>query len=208
MQKLNTLTILTLVSAIACIPVEKETGETDTGTDEPTPDEDCTNGTDDDGDGDADCDDSDCADATECAVETSVAWTSTDIALTITNGDAAATYNWGIAENAGDCVDNGWCWTGEDCHLGYTVGTTGQTHTAGDVLQYCHPASVTGVTIAYGAQNQIAEEGQTTVFSNDSFSPNVTYILDNAASTEAETCWVWGIDPTYYSGYTKTCTEM
>ena len=73
-------------------------------------------------------------------VEVEVTWQATYLELAITNGDAAESYSFGLTE-----TDVGDPWTGEDCVYGYTSGGTSFT--------YCHPASVSGVALAYDASH-------------------------------------------------------
>lgn len=180
MRKLPTISLLSLVTAISCIPIgdyDKETGE--------------------------DFDTFDTEEQEETLpLEMSVSWGDSSISIDLTNGDADAMYYWGLAENSGDCLtaDYG-CWTGEDCFMGFDL-------TSGGNYTYCHPVNTNGGMLAYGASPDGVVEGSTTVFSSPNFSIDVTHILDNAASIEEETCWVWGADTNYYNGYDKTCIEM
>ena len=174
MQTVKTLGLLTIVSAISCIPIEdgKETGE-DSGTP-----------------------------VVADPLSTSVSWGDSSVSLSLENAETGASYYWGIAENAGSCLTSEYgCWTGEDCFMGFDL-------TDGGNYLYCHEVGATGGSLSYGAAPDSVVEGGTTVFSSANFSTVVTYLLDNAASTEAESCWVWGADTTYYNGYGKTCVEM
>ena len=131
-----------------------------------------------------------------------VDWSSNGITLEIENSDEAGIYNWGLAENAGECLTSEWgCWTGEDCHMGFDL-------TSGGNLTYCHPVEEGRNTISYGAAPDSVREGGSTVFGNSSFRTVVTHVLDNFASFEDETCWTWGADTSYYNGFYKNCIEM
>ena len=131
-----------------------------------------------------------------------VNWQSNGVTLEIENSDESGIYNWGITENAGSCLTSEWgCWTGEDCFMGFDL-------TSGGNLSYCHPVQEGRNTISYGASPDGVREGSSTVFGNASFSHLVTYVLDNYASFEEETCWTWGADTSYYNGFYKTCYEM
>jgi hypothetical protein len=177
MRKLSTISIISLVSAISCIPIgdyDKETGETfDTEEQEEE----------------------------VLPIEISVSWGDSSITLDLVNGDQGASYYWGLAENNGTCLTEGWCWTGEDCFMGYDL-------TEGGNYTYCHPVNTNGGMLFYGASPDAVEAGSTTVFSSTSFSVDVTHILDNQASLEDESCWVWGADTNYYNGYEKDCQVM
>ena len=173
MQNINKLAIFSLVTAVACIPIEevKETGE-DELIDEATP------------------------------LSASVSWGDSSVDLSISDAEDGASYNWGVAENTGACLTSEYgCWTGEDCYMGYDL-------TSGGNYTYCHPVSATGGSLAYGASPDAVAEGMSTVFTDSAFSTVTTHILDNAASTEADSCWVWGADTSYYNGYDKSCVEM
>ena len=131
-----------------------------------------------------------------------VNWQSNGVTLEIENSDEAGIYNWGITENAGSCLTSEWgCWTGEDCFMGFDLASGGN-------LSYCHPVQEGRNTISYGASPDAVREGSSTVFGNTSFQNSVTYVLDNYASFEEETCWTWGADTRYYDGFYKTCYEM
>jgi hypothetical protein len=140
----------------------------------------------------------------ESETTTSVSWAAGAVTLDIANGDETASYNWGLTENVGSCIDDGWCWTGEDCHTGYN-------ETNGGNILYCHPVSSSGGSLSYGASCDSSGcdviEGSTTVF-DDGFSDKITHILDNEASTEDGSCWVWGADTSYYDGFPKGCVNM
>jgi len=173
MKKMNVIAIFSMVAAVGCIPIEEVK---ETGEEELIDEVD--------------------------PMSASVSWGDSSVSLSITNGDSAASYNWGIAENSGGCLSSEWgCWTGEDCHMGFDL-------TSGGNYSYCHPVSSTGGSLAYGASPDAVAEGDSTVFGEASFSTVTTHVLDNAASTEAESCWVWGADTSYYNGYYKSCTEM
>ena len=125
----------------------------------------------------------------------SVAWGSSSVSLSITNAAEGASYYWGITENG-----NSGGWTAEDCFMGYDLED-------GTNLTYCHPASATGAELAYGAGPFDVVEGSTTLFPDDGFSDDVTYIVDDRSSADAP-CWTWGFDTAYYGGYDKSCTSM
>ena len=168
---MKNLVLLTPVLAIACLDVKPE--ETGTTTE-------------------------DTAEVVVADPSFSVTWGSSDVSLAITDGTVE--YHWGMAENAGTCVDAGWCWTGEDCFLGYDL-------TDGGNLSYCHPVSATGGSLTYGADTAAVTEGSSTVFSDNGtdWASVVTHIVDDR---NAGPCWTWGADTSYYSGYDKTCTAM
>ena len=131
-----------------------------------------------------------------------VDWSNNGLTLELENTDQEGIYNFGITENAGSCLDSDWgCWTGEDCHMGFDL-------TNGGNLSYCHPVQEGRNTISYGASPDSVREGSSTVFGNSAFRSVVTYVLDNYASFEDESCWTWGADTSYYNGFYKTCTEM
>ena len=141
----------------------------------------------------------DTSDTTEPPPETtlSVTWNDSSVGLTITDGDANASYYWGITENVAGCSN---CWTAEDCFMGFDLNN-------GTNLLYCHPVSATGGSLAYGASFDGVVEGSTTLFPDADFSDRVTYIVDDRSSAEGP-CWTWGLDTSYYDGYEKTCTAM
>ena len=141
-------------------------------------------------------DTTDTTDTTPPATGFSTSWGDSAVSLTITDGDANASYYWGVTENVG-CTD---CWTAEDCFMGYDLGN-------GTNLSYCHPVSTTGGSLSYGASYDGVVEGSTTLFPDASFSTGVTYIVDDRSSAEGP-CWTWGGDTSYYNGYEKTCTAM
>ena len=124
-----------------------------------------------------------------------VSWGDSSVSLSITDAADGASYYWGIAENG---ATGGW--TAEDCFMGYELED-------GTNLTYCHPASATGVELAFGAGPFDVVEGSTTLFPDNSFSTAVTYIVDDRSSADAP-CWTWGFDTTYYGGYEKSCTAM
>ena len=135
---------------------------------------------------------------TDGGMEVSVTWGASSVSLTITGGDANASYEWGLAETGSTC-DNGSgdCWTGEDCLDGYTTGS-------GTLYSYCHSlTSNNSITLDYGASPEGLSEGQNTVFGNSNFDGSITYFLDDSTSG---TCYVWGDDTSYYSGI--GCNEL
>ena len=138
----------------------------------------------------------------EAEVVATIGWNSNAVVLELENTDPDGIYNFGITENAGSCLDSEWgCWTGEDCHMGFDL-------TSGGNLSYCHPVEEGRNTISYGASPDAVREGSSTVFGDSSFQSVVTYVLDNYASFEADTCYTWGADTTYYNGFYKQCIEM
>ncbi len=128
---------------------------------------------------------SDTDDTTVAEADFSDSWGSSSLDLNITNGDAGASYYFGTAETGCDDPDN--CWYGEDCIYGDLTG----------LYFYCHPASVTGVSLAYGGDYANLNEGSETVYTDSSFEPNVTYYVEDAISGS---CWIWGDDTSYYAG--------
>ena len=175
------LILLPALAMFACVDAGKETGE-DSGTD-------TTDTT----------DTADTADTEEVvpSATASVTWgdSSVALALTVENGLDGAEYYWGIAQT-NDCTD---CWTGEDCHGGYLLGS-------GSLLEYCHPIDADGGELFYGGDPNDLSEGAETVFSQQ-LSATATHIVDDQSSAEGP-CWTWGADTSYYSDYEKTCTEM
>ena len=182
---------------------------------------DCDDGVDNDEDGDVDCDDSGCFNKPACEdsgidwedsgdieepdptlEDNIVTWGSSYVSLDlyVENGLSGAEYYWGIVETSGDCVANDWCWTGEDCFMGYDMGD-------GSSLSYCHPISEYGAELAYGGDATSLGEGYETVFSDSVFSSLTTHLIDDRGSSNSP-CWIWGDNTSYYSGYGKTCTEM
>ena len=96
----------------------------------------------------------------------------------------------GMAET-NNCTD---CWTGEDCLNGYDAG--------GTLLAYCHPMTGASLSLAYGGDFAALAEGSETVFTDNSKEPNATYYVE----TTDGACYVFGADPSYYSGV--GCTEL
>ena len=126
----------------------------------------------------------------------------TEIKINVINGDENASYTLGITENFGDCLVSEWgCWTGEDCHHGFTLSENG-------TLSYCHPIDTSSATLTYGALPEEVIEGSTTVFGDSSFEELITYVLDQSSSIEDETCWIWGADTSYYTDFYNSCLEM
>jgi hypothetical protein len=134
-------------------------------------------------------------------IQPSVVWGNDSVSLEIANADEGAAYTWGIAENFGDCLNTGLCWTGEDCFLGFELSSGGN-------FLYCHPISGSSIELSYGANPDTIVEGATTLFQDPSFSTVTTHILDNIVSQENGSCWVWGADTSYYDEYDKTCNAM
>ena len=178
---------------------------------------DCYDGEDNDEDGEIDCEDPGCFDKPACNPDTgvdtedpeptlsylSLDWEGYSVTLSIgiENGLDGADYHWGIAETSGSCLDyEGGCWTGEDCFMGYDLND-------GTNLRYCHPISDTGATLAYEGSVSNLDEGQETVFPDNSYLEFTTHLIDDWSSAEAP-CWVFGDDTSYYDGYEKSCTEM
>lgn len=226
MKHLLFLSFLTQFACLDLLKLEEEEEENkdndkDNDNDNSAPKEgsqlgDCYDGEDNDDDGAIDCEDSGCFDKPVCnetgfvpdedtAIEdlppdaaASVTWgdSSVTLALTVENGLDGAAYYWGIAET-NNCTD---CWTGEDCFWGYSLSS-------GDVLDYCHPIDADGGELLYGGDPWSLNEGSETLFYDDSFSDQSTYLVDDRGSADGP-CWVWGADPSYYYGYAKSCTEM
>jgi len=135
-------------------------------------------------------------------VVVTVNWNNSGVVLEVENSDPNGRYSFGLAENSGSCLDSEWgCWTGEDCYMGFDL-------TSGGNLTYCHPVYEGVNNIYYGATPDAVQEGHSTVFGNSTFRSVVTYVLDNHASLEDESCWVWGADTSYYNGFYKDCFEM
>ena len=122
---------------------------------------------------------------TNADFDASVAWGSSSVDLTQTNG--AAGY-FGLAETG--CGDPSNCWYGEDCIYGDLTGN----------YFYCHPTNANGVSLAYGGAYDAISEGADTVFTDSSFDGTVTYYVE-----QGDACYVWGHDTSYYSGL--GCTE-
>lgn len=118
----------------------------------------------------------------------SVTWGGGSVDLSITDGEGS--YYFGMAETGSSCAGAPeYCWTGEDCIYGY------------DTYLYCHPASATGVSLAYGGDFDALTEGSETVFpgqTNDEgleFNGSVTYYIEYSDGS----CSSWGHDTSYYS---------
>lgn len=118
-----------------------------------------------------------------------VTWGASSVDLAITDGEGS--YFFGMAETGSTCSANpDDCWTGEDCIFGF-----------GDYL-YCHPASATGVSLAYGGDFAAVNEGSDTVFPDNSFDGSVTYYIEYSDGT----CGVFGQDVSYYAS--QNCTQL
>ncbi|MEL6346206.1 MAG: hypothetical protein AAFV53_24055 [Myxococcota bacterium] len=116
----------------------------------------------------------------------SVEWGGSAVSLTITNGDSAGSYFFGMAETGSTCAaDPSQCWTGEDCLEGFGK------------FFYCHPSSTTGVSLSYGGAFDALTEGSQTVFGDSSFDGSVTYYVEENGSGD---CYIGGNDTSYYSG--------
>ena len=114
-----------------------------------------------------------------------VSWGGSSVDLSITDGDSAASYWFGLAETG--CGDPDNCWYGEDCVYGDLTGN----------YFYCHPASTSGVSLSYGGDFSALSEGSETVFGDSSFDGTVTYYVEDSSSGA---CWAWGHDSSYYAG--------
>ena len=216
------LLFLSFLLTTACLDFLKTEPEEEDEEDE-DPEEgdqigDCYDGEDNDEDGDIDCDDSGCSTKPACLdtgfdtdtedtdvegsptlMEHDVAWGSSSVLLSMyIENSPSDDYYWGIAETHEDCAQEGWCWTGEDCFMGYTLED-------GTLLSYCHPISEYGGELYYGGDPMNLSEGDTTVFPND-YASLTTHLIDHASSNGP--CWVFGADTSYYNSYSKSCTEM
>jgi len=163
----------------------------------------CEDGIDNDGDGYLDDQDAGCPDVEEqITPNVVVTWDVAGIRLELSSGQSNSNYSFGIAENTGACLDDGSCWTGEDCFQGYETAD-------GDILLYCHPLyGGNSLALEYGSLPELVNEGESTVFADASFQSVVTYILNDLRSSEEGSCWVWGADPSYYEDFAPICSEM
>jgi hypothetical protein len=180
---------------LACLTPVDKVGEGD------DPGE-CDDGIDNDQDGYLDQSDAGCLEEEmEIIPEVIVVWDVSSLRIDLSKSDSTANYNIGIVENAGDCLDESNCWTGEDCFQGFQQED--------NTLLYCHPFYAgTTLDIEYGALPGEVNEGETTVFSDRSFRTVVTFILNDQRSGQDGSCWVWGADTSYYENYPKVCLEM
>ncbi len=103
-----------------------------------------------------------------------------ELTLDITDALGRTSWNFGIAEVG----PNGW--TGEDCVFGYAM------------WNYCHPVIGNQLTLDETTDCAIdgVIEGATTLF-DSRMEFTVTYYLEDPVSGD---CWVWGANPSYYSG--------
>lgn len=111
-----------------------------------------------------------------------VEWGAESLSVSVSDG---GDWQLGMAETGGSCGGAVDCWTGEDCHLGYT--SDGAT-----VGPWCHGVTAGTVSLAYGGDPTSLEAG-TTVFA-EGFKGTVTYLLLAADGS----CWVFGDDTDYY----------
>ncbi len=129
-----------------------------------------------------------------------VVWDSDALELII-EGGTGYNFEFGIVQNDG-CVfedeageDDTVCWEGEAC-----------LQSSGAAI--CHPAGSTGVRLDYTANGLSGSAdinaGDNTAFPNDSYEFSVTYYLFDTVS---ESCWVWGLDTTYFTDQDFSCSE-
>lgn len=118
-------------------------------------------------------------------IEVSVTWGNEAVTVEVDDGG-----NWqlGMAETGGSCGADVPCWTGEDCHLGYTASD------GSSFGPYCHTVADGRVELAYGGDLTALEAG-TTVF-QPAFQGTVTYVL--ISNDEDRPCLVFGDDPDYF----------
>ena len=118
-------------------------------------------------------------------IEVSVTWGAESVTVQVAGGGS---WQLGMAETGGSCGASVPCWTGEDCHRGYTAadGTS--------LGPYCHAVADGRVALAYGGDLTDLEEG-TTVF-QEAFQGTVTYVL--TSNDEDGPCLVFGDKPDYY----------
>jgi hypothetical protein len=220
----NTLLLASALSMLACVDTGKETG-TDTGATDDTATTDTG---------------SDTGTIEYVDPTPTVTWGDNNVTLTITDADSDANYQWGIAETAVDCqascgddqIDNKidceaaseeWreatCWTGEDCHRGFTGSNSAE-------YRHCHPLRVDKCELTYGSAIDAITNGTSTLFTKMQdngtpgdmtddvpFEDRVTYVLNDVISTEDGSCWVWGLTPAHYADFAPTgaievCVEM
>lgn len=157
----------------------------------------CTSGKDSASDTGADStaatDDSDVTDDSDTTPPTTIAggWDDNcNYTLTITNGDGAAMWGFGMAETGAG--SNGWY--GEDA---MTADST-------------HPASASGLSLTSvhpdcgGGGIDDIKLGESTLF-NESLDAGITYVVGAMdAGGNSLGCWTWGNDVSYYS----TCTAI
>ena len=117
--------------------------------------------------------------------EVSVTWGGEAVSFAVSDG---GTWRLGMAETGGSCGADIPCWTGEDCHLGYTA-TDGTLYGP-----YCHAISDGQLELTYGGDLADLQPG-TTVF-QEAFLGTVTYVVLPADPDLP--CLVFGDDVQYY----------
>jgi hypothetical protein len=122
-----------------------------------------------------------------------VAWGASAVRVEVSDG---ADWQLGMAETGGSCGDAVACWTGEDCHLGFT------TSEGVSVGPYCHAVEDGVASLSYGGDWLDLKPG-TTVF-QPSFESTVTYVLVPASADGA--CLTFGHDVRYFQSL--GCTEL
>lgn len=130
------------------------------------------------------------------ATDITVSWSAQSVTVSLTNTDATGFYL-GMAETASGTAG----WYGEDC-----------------LDNDCHQA--TGLTLTLSSVNSLGDivPGSTTLFDDDgdgagdAFTSGdedrLTYLVQTIGGTDPgdAACYIWGDDPTYYSG--ENCTEL
>lgn len=122
-----------------------------------------------------------------------VEWGETAIRVEVSDGED---WQLGMAETGGSCGDEVSCWTGEDCHLGFT------TSEGERVGPYCHAVEDGGASLTYGGDWLDLKPG-TTVF-QPSFERTVTYVLMPVSADD--TCLTFGHDVRYFQSL--GCTTL
>jgi hypothetical protein len=120
-------------------------------------------------------------------------------ALDVAIADGGSSYYFGWVENEvgqGCIIANGdnWCWSGEDCLLGFTAPGGGN-------VSYCHDAGQFGLDLSYydrdnGCNDLV--EGSETCASSALYESTATWYVEDAA--DPSKCWTGGVASTHYDG--------
>jgi len=166
----NVLAIVAMLGVVGCVDKGLvDTGDGDTGTDGPSDPSSIT-----------------------------VTWGTTALDVAIADGGSA--YNFGWVENEvgqGCIVANGdnWCWSGEDCLLGFTSPTSGGS------ISFCHDAGQFGTSLAYYDRDNFCNdlvEGAETCAASALYESTATWYVEDAA--DPAKCWTGGVASTHYDG--------
>lgn len=211
----TTVLVLSCASVLACERAVPPSGDPYS---ESTVDGGCKDGDDNDQDGKTDCDDRDCDRAPACrwdsggwrdtdrwhdtdggddtddghgeGVSFAIAWNPSGLIVEVINGYGS--YELGLADTDPANPDP---WTGEDCLNGYTSSD-------GETWSLCHQMPPYGTSLTTVTSVDDLIEGETTLLSEEQEGTLTYYVI----SLSTGDCWVWGLDPAYYSG--QGCVEI